>query len=116
MRELRTYLSHYTGNAILRLCENFLHADDPRARIAHICLYESGISIASAILVVVLHDGIWDIGFEENVKKLPWIDDQSHQLRVLIVDLSEDPMLNGLADSIRCGGDRALVHTANTAQ
>ena len=49
MRGLRTYLSHYTGDAILRLCENFLHADDPHGSTAYICLYESGKSIASAV-------------------------------------------------------------------
>ena len=32
------------------------------------------------------------------------------------MDLSDDPMLNGLAGSICCAGKRALVHTANTAQ
>ena len=116
MRGMRTYLSHYTGDAILCLCESFLHADGPRASIAHICLYESGTSIASAIQIELFHDWVWDIGFEDSLDNLPWIDDQGHQLRVLIMDLSDDPMLNGLAGSICCGGIRALVHTANTAQ
>ena len=59
---------------------------------------------------------MWDIELEESQENLPWIGDQSHQLRVFIVDLFEDPMLNGLADSIRRGKDWALFHTANTAQ
>lgn len=116
MRGLRTYLSHYTGDTIFRLCESFIHADDPRTSIAHICLYQSGTSIASAIQIEFFHDAVCDNGFEESLENLPWIDDQSYQLRVLIMDLSDGPMLNGLADSIRCGGNRTLIHTANTAQ
>ncbi len=116
MRGMRTYLSHYTGDAILCLCESFLHADGPRASIAHIRLYESSTSIASAIQIELFHDGVLDIGLEDSLDDLPWINDQRHQLRVLIMYLSDDPMLNGLAGSICCGGIRALVHTANTAQ
>lgn len=44
-----TYLSHDTRNTILGLHERFLHPDGPRARIAHIRLYEASTSIASAI-------------------------------------------------------------------
>ena len=116
MRGMRTYLSHYTCDAILCLYESFLHTEGPRASVAHIRLYESGTSLASAIQIKVFHDWVWGIGFEDNLHHLPWIDDQGHQLRVLKVDLSDDPMLNGLAGSICCGGIRALVHTANTAQ
>ncbi len=47
---------------------------------------------------------------------LPWIDDQGDQLWVLKMDLSDDPMLNGLAGSICRGRIRALVHAADTAQ
>ena len=61
MRGMRTYLSHYAGDAILCLYESFLHADGSRASIAHICLDESGTSIASAIQIELHHDGVWDI-------------------------------------------------------
>ena len=116
MHGMRTYLSHYPGDAILCLYKSFLHADGPRASIAHIRLYESSTSITSAIQIEFFHHGVWDIEFKDSLDNLPWIDDQGHQLRVLIIDLSDDPMLNGLADSICCGGIRTLVHTANTAQ
>ena len=112
---IRTYLSHYTCDAIFCLCGRLLHADGPRASVANICLYESGTSLQSAIQTELFHDWVWDIGIEDSLHILPWIDDQGHQLRVLIMNLSDDPMLNGLAGSICCGGVRALVHTANTA-
>lgn len=56
MPQMRTYLSHYACDAIFRLCESFLHADGPRASIAHICLNESGTSIASAIQMKLFRD------------------------------------------------------------
>ena len=56
------------------------------------------------------------VGEEPACTNVPWIDDQGHQVRVLEMDLSHEPMLNGLAGSICRGRIRALFLAANTAQ
>ena len=64
MPGMGTYLSHYTCDTILCLYESFLHAEGPRASVAHIRLYEPGTSLASAIPMELFHAWVWDIGFE----------------------------------------------------
>lgn len=56
MPRMRTYLSHHTGDAIFCLGESLLQADGPRASVAHICLDESGTSVASAIPMELFRD------------------------------------------------------------
>lgn len=56
MLRIRTYLSHYTCDAIFCLCESFLHAEGPRTSVAHICLDESVTSVASAIQMEPFRD------------------------------------------------------------
>ena len=46
---------------------------------------------------------------------LPWIDDQGYQLRVLKMDLADEPVLHGLAGSVCRGRKRANVHAADAA-
>ena len=107
----QTYLSHNTSNTILRRHDSFLHPKLPRTSISHVRLHKSeNTPTDQRFPFPVPHNDV------AKMVDSPRINNKAHQLRMLEMNLPDDPMKDSLAAPIRRRRERALLHAPNTPQ